>query len=172
MKLSKKYVFIFAFFAFFSAKAQSDSLDYSYLSFNKLYDYFKNKQINLLDSYKPDLYFEVFDWLGTPYRLGGKSKNGIDCSALVASVFNKIFGTNLSGAVGDIYKKCTDISKSDLIEGDLVIFNIRGRYMSHIGIYLQNNKFIHATVHGGVMVNDLDDPYYKGYFYKAARLNP
>lgn len=167
----KKYAVLMSFFLLsFAVKAQKDSLDYSYLNFNKLYDYFSNKKISLLSSYTPDLFFEAFDWLGTPYHFGGKSKNGIDCSAFVSQVFRKVFGITLLGSCRDIYQRCTTINKEELTEGDLVFFNIRGKYLSHIGIYLQNNKFIHASVHGGVIVDDLDSPYYKNYFYKAARI--
>lgn len=168
----RKFIVILMCFSFsIAAKAQKDSLDYSYLSFNKIYDYFNTKKISLLSSYSPDLFFEAFDWLGTPYHFGGKSKNGIDCSGFVAKVFKKVFGITLLGSCRDIYQQCTAINKEELTEGDLVFFNIRGKYLSHIGIYLQNNKFIHASVHGGVIVDDLDSPYYKNYFFKAARLN-
>ena len=62
------------------------------------------------------------------------------------------------------------VSKSNLEEGDLLFFKIDGDKISHIGVYLQNNKFVHATTKKGVMIDDLDEAYYKKYYYKAGRL--
>ena len=78
----------------------------------------------------------------------------------------------MGGAAGDLFKKCDEIIPADLQEGDLVFFNINGRYLFHVGIYLQNGRFVHAAVHGGVMVSSLDEPYYKRWFSKAGRLKP
>ena len=61
---------------------------------------------------------------------------------------------------------------TELQEGDLLFFNINGRYMYHVGIYLQNGMFAHAAVHGGVIVSSMDEKYYQRWFYKAGRLKP
>ena len=150
---------------------QLDTFNYSYLRFGDVYEFYQSKDINIIAAENPDLYFEVFSWLNTPYHWGGKSQNGIDCSAFTAVVCNKIYHTLLGGAVGDIFKHCTEIQPTDLVEGDLVFFNIKGKYLAHIGIYLQNDQFAHAAVHGGVIVSSLKDAYYKRWFYKAARLH-
>jgi murein DD-endopeptidase / murein LD-carboxypeptidase len=55
-------------------------------------------------------------------------------------------------------------------EGDLVFFKIKKNIISHVGIYLGNGKFAHASMHSGIIVSDLDEPYYKKYFYKATRV--
>lgn len=147
-----------------------DTFDYSYLKFDSVHNYYQSKSINLVSAEDPDLYFEAYAWLASPYHWGGKSKKGVDCSGFVSCVYNKLYGTELSGAVSDIFKKCDEILPSELKEGDFVFFNIRGHYLFHVGIYLQDGKFVHAAVHGGVMVSDLSEPYYKKYFYKAGRL--
>jgi cell wall-associated NlpC family hydrolase len=152
-----------------SASAQ-DTLDYSYLKFEDLHDYYTAQSVNIIEADDPNLYFETYAWLGTPYHWGGKSHAGLDCSGFVAKVYNRLYGTALSGACGDIFKKCDEILPSELKEGDFVFFNINGHYLYHMGIYLQNGKFAHAAVHGGVMVSSMDEPYYKRWFYKAARL--
>ena len=147
-----------------------DTLDYSGLSFTDLHAYYQANAINVIEAEDPNLYFETYAWLGTPYHWGGKTKKGTDCSGFASSVYNRLYGTDLGGSAGDIFKKCDVVLPSELKEGDFVFFNINGHYLYHVGIYLQNGKFAHAAVHGGVMVSSLDEPYYKRWFYKAARL--
>lgn len=158
-----------------TATAQSatgpDTLDYSYLSFTDLHSYYQAHDINIIEAEDPNLYFEAYAWLGTPYRWGGKSKKGTDCSGFASSVFNRLYGTDLGGSAGDIFKKCDVVLPSELKEGDFVFFNINGHYLYHVGIYLQNGRFAHAAVHGGVMVSSMDEQYYKRWFYKAGRLH-
>ena len=147
-----------------------DTIDYSYLKFGELNDYYMSKGVSVVNADNPDFYFEIFDWLNTPYRWGGKSKSGVDCSGFVAALINKLYNQKLGGATGDLYKKCEDVIPTELQEGDLLFFNINGKFMSHVGIYLQNGMFAHAAVHGGVIVSSMDDKYYQQWFYKAARL--
>lgn len=147
-----------------------DTIDYSYLSFTDLYGYYQSKGINVVNADNPDLYFETFDWLNTPYRWGGKSKRGIDCSGFVSYVFNKLYNRKLGGSAGDIFKKCEEVIPTELQEGDLLFFNINGHYLYHVGIYLQNGMFVHAAVHGGVIVSSMEEKYYQRWFYKAGRV--
>ncbi|MCW3128095.1 MAG: cell wall-associated hydrolase, invasion-associated protein [Bacteroidetes bacterium] len=168
------YILIF-FFVLISGvvcaqEQQPDTLDYSYLKFEDLHDYYTSMSVNIIEAEDPNLYFETYAWLGTPYHWGGKSHAGLDCSGFVAKVYNRLYGTGLSGAVSDIFKQCEEILPSELKEGDFVFFNINGHYLYHMGIYLQNGKFAHAAVHGGVMVSSMDEAYYKRWFYKAGRL--
>lgn len=116
------------------------------------------------------LYSFIDEWYGVPYKYGGKSKSGIDCSNFTSTLYSNIYGKALSGSSASIYEQCKVISKNNLEEGDLVFFKIEGDKISHIGVYLQNNKFVHATTKKGVMIDDLDEAYYKKYFYKAGRL--
>jgi hypothetical protein len=147
-----------------------DTIDYSYLKFNDVYSYYNDKGIDIVSAENPDLYFEVFDWLATPYQWGGKSKKGVDCSGFVSFVYNKLENIKLGGSAGDIYKKCDEVIPSELQEGDLLFFNINGHYLYHVGIYLQNGMFAHAAVHGGVIVSSMDEKYYQRWFYKAGRV--
>ena len=163
-------ILIFSAFYTTSLFAQEEVRDYSFLKFEPLFQHFKEKEINIISADKPDLYFEVFSWLGTPYRWGGRTHAGIDCSDFVSVLYEKIYHKNLTGAVTNFFDRCNEIDTTTLVEGDLVFFNIRGKFLSHVGIYLQNGRFAHATVHGGVMINSLQEKYYKNYFYKAGRL--
>ena len=153
--------------------AQYDSIpgkDYSYLNFNAVQDFYNQHGLSLINADNADLYFEIYDWKGTPYQYGGRSKRGVDCSDFVSVMYERIYNKKAQGSCTDIYKKTYEIDVSQLTEGDLVFFSIRS-YMSHVGLYLGNNKFAHATVHGGVMVSDLEEPYYKKHFLKAARFS-
>ena len=111
----------------------------------------------------------VHDWIGTPYRFGGNSKKGIDCSAFTKEVYEKVFNLTIKRSSRDIFSMVNPIRKDELKEGDLVFFKIRSRRISHVGVYLGDNKFAHASSRG-VGISDLDDAYYKRYFYKGGRL--
>ena len=116
------------------------------------------------------LYSFVEEWCGVPYKYAGKSKQGVDCSGFSSILYREVYHKTLTGPSGNIYSQCIPLSKEELKEGDLVFFKIGQDKISHVGIYLQNNKFVHSTTKKGVMINDLDEPYYNKYFYKAGRL--
>ena len=110
------------------------------------------------------------DWLGTTYCYAGNTKNGVDCSGFVSAIYKTVFHIDLEGSSKDIFKDAKTIKRSQLREGDLVFFRIRKKKVSHVGIYLGQNKFAHASVHDGVIISDLDEDYYKKYFYKGGRM--
>lgn len=76
----------------------------------------------------------------------------------------------LTGSAKDIYRKIKPIKKTELREGDLVFFKIKKGKISHVGIYLGQNKFAHASTKSGVTISDLSEPYYSKYFYQAGRI--
>jgi lipoprotein Spr len=110
------------------------------------------------------LYREASGWLGTPYRGGGNNRRGVDCSGLVVAVYREVYGKSLArSAAGILQMNCTKVKRKNLREGDLVFFHTGGGKRStptHVGIYLKNNRFIHASSSRGVMVNSLSEPYY------------
>lgn len=116
------------------------------------------------------LYIFIDDWYGIPYKYGGKNKNGIDCSNFTSALYNAVYKKAIIGSSASIFNECKMVSINNLVEGDLVFFKIENDNVSHIGVYLQNNKFVHATVKKGVMIDDLDEPYYKKYFFQAGRI--
>lgn len=114
--------------------------------------------------------FEFIDyWYGTPYKLGGSTKNGIDCSAFTQFLFASVYGISIARTAREQYSQTYRISRTQLKEGDLIFFNTRGG-VSHVGVYLQNNKFVHASTSGGVMISDVFDDYWARKFVGVGRL--
>jgi lipoprotein Spr len=115
------------------------------------------------------LFQVVYDWIGTPYRFGGDTRKGIDCSAFTKELYSEVFKIDINRNSRDIFSMVNPVKKADLREGDLVFFKIHSRRISHVGIYLGNNRFAHASLRG-VAINSLDDNYYKKYFYRGGRM--
>jgi cell wall-associated NlpC family hydrolase len=111
----------------------------------------------------------IDEWFGTRYRLGGSSKTGIDCSALMQVFFTALYGVTLPRTAKEQYNTCRKISRTELKEGDLVFFNTTGG-ISHVGMYLQNNKFVHASTSGGVTISDLFEDYWTKRFIGVGRI--
>lgn len=116
------------------------------------------------------LYKFVYEWIGTPYRFGGNTRKGIDCSAFTKAIYDKVFNTTILRNSRDIFSMTNPVSKDDLKEGDLVFFKIKSRIISHVGIYLGGDRFAHASSTGGVKISNLNEPYYSRYFYKGGRI--
>lgn len=108
-------------------------------------------------------------FLGVRYRLGGNSKRGIDCSALVQKVYRS-FNVNLPRVARDQSDVGVEVDLADLAKGDLVFFNTN-RSFGHVGIYIGNNKFIHASSRSRrVRIDSLDHPFYQERFERAVRI--
>lgn len=113
----------------------------------------------------------VDEWYGVRYRRGGSSKSGIDCSGFSYAVYMDAYGIALPRVSREQYRISRKISTTELQEGDLVFFNTTGSGVSHVGVYLGNSKFIHASVSKGVMVNSLFENYYVKRFIGAGRID-
>lgn len=111
---------------------------------------------------------EAKKYIGVPYLWGGNTPGGFDCSGYVKYVFDQ-FGITLSRTVATQWKEGTSVSKSSLKLGDLVFFKI-GSKVSHVGIYVGNNKFIHASTSKGVVISNMDSSYWSSYYYGARRV--
>jgi murein DD-endopeptidase / murein LD-carboxypeptidase len=118
-----------------------------------------------------NLYVEIESWLGTPYRYAGNTMKGVDCSAFVSNIYKDAYSAIISGNSLSFYQNSKAVKKNELKEGDLVFFKInRKKVVSHVGVYLGNNKFAHASRSNGVIISNLEDPYYKRYFVRGGRM--
>ncbi len=113
----------------------------------------------------------IENWFGTRYRFGGTTKKGIDCSALTSSLLLAVYGFAMPRTAHEQFDATEHIDKDSLKEGDLVFFNTRGG-VSHVGLYLENNYFVHASSSQGVTISNLDDLYYSKRFICGGRINP
>jgi cell wall-associated NlpC family hydrolase len=111
----------------------------------------------------------IDEWYGTRYRYGGTTKSGVDCSAFVQAIYLSAFAVSLPRTARDQYRNSRIISTTEIKTGDLVFFNTTGG-ISHVGIYLQNNKFVHASTSQGVTISDMFDPYYLKRFIGIGRI--
>jgi len=111
----------------------------------------------------------IEEWWNTSYRYGGNGKNGIDCSALTGLLFSSVYGISLPRTSREQYAKSEKVKREDLTEGDLVFFNTRGG-VSHVGVYLTNEYFVHASTSNGVTISSLNDNYYSKKYIGGGRL--
>lgn len=115
------------------------------------------------------LYKEVEKWLGTRYRYGGATEKGIDCSAYSGTLAHNVFGLVLPRTARDQYANCIKLDREELQQGDLVFFNTRGG-ISHVGMYLGNGYFTHASTSIGVTISNLSETYWSRKFISGGRL--
>lgn len=114
---------------------------------------------------------EAARWAGTPHRYGGTDERGIDCSALVQSVFAVAFSTMMPRTTEEQVLQGIPVSINALLPGDLVFFR-PGRNTRHVGIYLGEGAFLHASRSKGVGVSQLGEPYWKARYWTSRRILP
>ena len=117
----------------------------------------------------PVLFGAIEKWWGTRYRYGGATEKGIDCSAYAGTLAHQVFGLVLPRTARDQYANCIKLEKEELLQGDLVFFNTRGG-ISHVGMYLGNGYFTHASTSIGVTISNLSETYWNKKFVGGGRL--
>lgn len=112
----------------------------------------------------------IAKYMSVPYRSGGTGKLGLDCSGFVYVVYRDYDGTRLPLTVRSIYRLDNRVEYEDVSYGDLVFFKIDKRRVSHVGIYLGEGKFVHASESRGVTIDDLVDDYWAERYAGARRV--
>ena len=135
-----------------------------YADFSNKFGYALNGNEN------PELLREIAGWLGVPYRFGGTTKSGADCSGFALKVYQKVYDINLARVTTNMVQNSRRVNQRSLREGDLVFFRINGRKISHVGIYISNNRFAHASTSRGVIISSLDEKYYNDRFAFGGRV--
>ena len=129
----------------------------------------KNKMnVTLCDKDNVQLYDAIEKWYGTPYKMGGCSLTGIDCSCFTLTIYETVYGIKLNRRAMDMVKDIQLIDRKELREGDLVFFKNNGK-INHVGIYLKEDMFVHASSSKGVMISKLTENYWNSRFYKGGR---
>ncbi|WP_159866058.1 MULTISPECIES: bifunctional murein DD-endopeptidase/murein LD-carboxypeptidase [unclassified Raoultella] len=118
---------------------------------------------------KSRLMDQYASWKGVRYRLGGSTRKGIDCSAFVQRTFREQFGLELPRSTSEQRDSGKSISRSQLRTGDLVLFRA-GSTGRHVGIYIGNNQFVHASTSSGVTISSMNEPYWKKRYNEARRV--
>ncbi len=117
------------------------------------------------------LYNRYNQWQGTSYQLGGLTQQGIDCSGFVMLTFSEEFDIQLPRTTASQAQLSKAITKKNLEAGDLVFFKIPGQgKLYHVGIFLENSRFLHASTSQGVIISDLRNTYWQANYWKSVRI--
>jgi hypothetical protein len=132
-----------------------------------------NREVESINNFK--LFNFINQWWSTRYRFGGSDQNGIDCSSFTEKLLENVYGTTVPRTSKEQFLSCKKVATKDLEEGDLVFFNTRSsrrrrKGISHVGLYLGNNYFVHSSVSEGVTINSLNDEYYRKKFISGGRI--
>ena len=127
-----------------------------------------NKEVEMLTN--TSLYNFIDEWWGTRYHYGGSDKSGIDCSSFSGKLMGQIYNISLPRTSTEQYQLTEKIATENLVEGDLVFFGTHHN-ISHVGVYLGNNYFVHSSVHLGVVISSLTEDYYNRKFVGGGRVS-
>lgn len=116
------------------------------------------------------LYAFVENWYGVPYKYGGSGQSGVDCSGLVQQLYRNVYGKHIPRSSLEQYNESKSFRRvKKLREGDLVFFKTSGKKISHVGVYLQNGYFVHASDQG-VRLNHIKESYWKQCYKAGGRI--
>ena len=126
--------------------------------------------LNNTNKVKQILNQQYNDWHQVPHRMGGLSKSGIDCSGLVYNTYRSKFGIDVPRATEYQSQAGQTVKRDQLRAGDMVFFKT-GFKVRHVGIYIEMGDFLHVSSSKGVMISNLENPYWSSSYWKAQRLN-
>ncbi len=107
----------------------------------------------------------VKTWLGVPYRYGGTMRSGVDCSGLVREIYKEVYQIELPRSTNDLLPIVQTVGEQNLQPGYLIFYEIEKEKEFHVGIYMGNRKFVHASSTKGVMISSMDKPYFQQRFF-------
>ena len=140
-------------------------LDWVKEKYSAMIDVMPNQISNVM------LYRFIDEWYGVRYRMGGTSKSGVDCSAFVQHLYQYVFGFSLLRTASLQFSSAKYIKDvADLKEGDLVFFRVNTSRISHVGVYLRNNFFVHSACSKGVSIASIKNAYWSKYFAGGGRV--
>ena len=119
---------------------------------------------------RDEVLLDIVDLLGTPYRYGGNDRDGIDCSGFTARVYRGASLPSLPRSTREQYRQGRPVKRDSLQFGDLVFFNTTGDSPSHVGVFIEDDVFAHASVTFGVTLSSLRSTYYKQRYIGARRV--
>lgn len=117
------------------------------------------------------LYQFIDAWWGVPHKIGGTEKTGVDCSGFVVRLFDDVYHKQVPRTTDDLFSTAVPIDTAQLNTGDLVFIVFQGRKkVSHVGVYLQEGRFVHASTSKGVRIDYMRDSYYKKQQFSGGRI--
>lgn len=117
------------------------------------------------------LYEYIDAWWGVPHKIGGNDKSGVDCSGFIVRLYDEVYGKSVPRTTEDLFLAARAIDTAKMITGDLVFITFQGRKkVSHVGVYLQDGKFVHASTSKGVRIDFMRDNYYKKQQFSGGRI--
>ncbi|KFK92865.1 MULTISPECIES: NlpC/P60 family protein [unclassified Serratia (in: enterobacteria)] len=162
LKIFTPFIFVFTSLFVFSSSASTSTQKSAFNSPFTASEFDVKKLEKLLSHYE--------EWEGVRYKFGGNSRKGIDCSAYMQRVFADEFSLKLPRSSHEQSKLGSHVAKDELNTGDLVFFKTSARER-HVGVYVGDGKFLHASTKVGVTVSELDNQYWKTKFVQARRIH-
>lgn len=134
---------------------------------NRLERYAAMLGVNPRELRNKELYNFIDSWMGSPHRMGGINKSGVDCSGFVGLLYHNVYNKDLPRSSREMGAEVKRKYLKELKEGDLVFFSFGGRQIDHVGVYLHNNKFVHVSTRKGVIISNISDSWYRKYFVRS-----
>lgn len=166
------YIILFICLTFTACKSKKNSLKHSKYKTEKPSNKIAAKYAEMMNVSKSSirngaLYHFIDNWEGTKYKFGGLDKRGIDCSGLVYLIYQDVYHQKIPRTTSQQVEIIKRKYESQFKEGDLVFFDFDGKKFSHVGVYLQNGFYVHASTKKGVMIEKLRNPYTYKYFSRG-----